>query len=75
MCLLLLVALDRTFAAFARVSRPFIQESISRSPAAEDATIEATPTIRPFLANTEGLFRDLRPLPPRFQGPERKQPG
>jgi virulence factor Mce-like protein len=53
--------LDTTFAAFARVSRPFIQESISRSPAAEDATIQDTPTIRPFLANTGKLFDELTP--------------
>ena len=39
--------LDTTFAAFARVARPFIQESISRSPAAEDTAIATLPTIRP----------------------------
>ena len=53
--------LDTTFAAFARVSRPFIQESISRSPAAEDAAIRDLPTIRPFLANTGKLFSELSP--------------
>jgi virulence factor Mce-like protein len=53
--------LDTTFAAFARVSRPFIQESISRSPAAEDAAIAHLPTIRPFLANTGKLFAELTP--------------
>jgi virulence factor Mce-like protein len=53
--------LDTTFAAFARVSRPFIQESISRSPAAEDTAIATLPTIRPFLANTAKLFGELRP--------------
>jgi virulence factor Mce-like protein len=53
--------LDTTFAAFARVSRPFIQESISRSPAAEDTAIATLPTIRPFLANTGKLFTELRP--------------
>jgi virulence factor Mce-like protein len=53
--------LDTTFAAFARVSRPFIQESISRSPAAEDTAIATLPTIRPFLANTTKLFAELRP--------------
>lgn len=57
----LLADLDTTFAAFARVSRPFIQESISRSPAAEDATINDTPVIRPFLANTGKLFSELTP--------------
>jgi virulence factor Mce-like protein len=53
--------LDTTFAAFARVSRPFIQESISRSPAAEDTAIATLPTIRPFLANTAKFFSELRP--------------
>ncbi|MDX6607049.1 MAG: phospholipid/cholesterol/gamma-HCH transport system substrate-binding protein [Solirubrobacterales bacterium] len=53
--------LDTTFAAFARVSRPFIQETISRSPAAEDTAIATLPTIRPFLANTAKLFSELRP--------------
>ncbi len=53
--------LDTTFAALARVSRPFIQESISRSPATEDTTIRATPVIRPFLANTGKLFAELTP--------------
>ncbi len=57
----LFVDLDTTFAAFARVSRPFIQESISRSPAAEDTAIATLPTIRPFLANTTKLFSELRP--------------
>jgi virulence factor Mce-like protein len=53
--------LDTTFAAFARVSRPFIQESISRSPAAEDAAINSLPVVRPFLANTGKLFAELTP--------------
>jgi virulence factor Mce-like protein len=53
--------LDTTFAAFARVSRPFIQESISRSPAAEDTAIATLPTIRPLLTNTAKLFSELRP--------------
>src|SRR4051794_35015565 len=53
--------LDTTFAAFARVSRPFIQESISRSPAAEDAAINSLPATRPFLANTGKPFAELTP--------------
>jgi phospholipid/cholesterol/gamma-HCH transport system substrate-binding protein len=57
----LFVDLDTTFGAFARVSRPFIQESISRSPAAEDTAIQTLPTIRPLLANTAKLFAELRP--------------
>jgi virulence factor Mce-like protein len=53
--------LDTTFAAFARVSRPFIQETISKSPEAEQTAIETLPTIRPFLATTTKLFGELRP--------------
>jgi virulence factor Mce-like protein len=53
--------LDTTFAAFARVSRPFIQESISKSPPAEDTAIATLPTIRPLLANTAKLFSELQP--------------
>jgi virulence factor Mce-like protein len=53
--------LDTTFAAFARVSRPFIQETISKSPAAEDTAIATLPTIRPFLTNTAKLFSELQP--------------
>jgi virulence factor Mce-like protein len=53
--------LDTTFAAFARVSRPFIQETISKSPPAEDTAIATLPTIRPFLANTGKLFSELQP--------------
>jgi ABC-type transport system involved in resistance to organic solvents, periplasmic component len=57
----LFVDLDTTFAAFARVSRPFIQDAISKAPAAEQAAITALPTVRPFLANTAKLFGELRP--------------
>jgi virulence factor Mce-like protein len=57
----LFVSLDRTFAALRKVSRPFIQESISEGPETLDAAIRGFPVQRPFLANTEGLFRDLRP--------------
>jgi ABC-type transporter Mla subunit MlaD len=53
--------LDTTFGALARVSRPFIQETISKSPATEDTVIATTPTIRPFLANTAKLFDELTP--------------
>jgi virulence factor Mce-like protein len=53
--------LDTTFAAFARVARPFIQDTISKAPAAEDTAIATLPTIRPFLANTGKLFAELTP--------------
>jgi virulence factor Mce-like protein len=57
----LFVDLERTFAAFADVSRPYIQESISKGPETEDVAIDTLPRIRPFVANTAGLFGDLRP--------------
>jgi virulence factor Mce-like protein len=57
----LFVNLDITFAALRAVARPFIQESISEGPETLDAAIEGLPPQRPFLANTEGLFRELRP--------------
>jgi virulence factor Mce-like protein len=57
----LFVNLDVTFAALRAVARPYIQESISEGPETLDAAIEGLPAQRPFLANTEGLFRELRP--------------
>jgi ABC-type transporter Mla subunit MlaD len=55
------VALDRTFAAFARVSRPFIQETISKGPPFLDAAVEDLPAIRPFLRSSERVFAALQP--------------
>ncbi|MGH2924265.1 MAG: MlaD family protein [Solirubrobacterales bacterium] len=66
--------LDRTFAALASVSRPHIQEAISRGPETEDVAIATLPRIRPFIANTAGLFGDLRPGFARFS-PVSKQAG
>ena len=57
----LFVNLDTTFAALREVSRPYIQDSISGGPPALDAAIRSLPVQRPFLRNTEGLFRELRP--------------
>jgi virulence factor Mce-like protein len=56
----LFVNLDRTFTALNQVA-PSIQESISESPATLDAGVRSFPVQRPFLANTEGLFRELKP--------------
>lgn len=56
----LFVGLDRTFAALASV-RPQLREAIAEGPATLDAGIRAFPVQRPFLANAEGLFRELRP--------------
>lgn len=55
------VALDRTFAAFARVARPYIQETIEKSPSTEDAAIADLPVLRPFLHDTARFFTALRP--------------
>lgn len=55
------VALDRTFAAFARVSRPFIQETIEKSAPTEEAANADLPALRPFLRDTGRFFTALRP--------------
>jgi virulence factor Mce-like protein len=55
------VALDRTFAAFARVSRPYIQETIEKSPPTLDEVNTALPAVRPFLRNSGRFFTALRP--------------
>ncbi|MFN8216637.1 MAG: MlaD family protein [Solirubrobacterales bacterium] len=57
----LFVALDSTFGAFARVSRPYIQETIEKSPSTLDTANEALPVIRPFLHDTERFFVALGP--------------
>jgi ABC-type transporter Mla subunit MlaD len=57
----LFVALDRTFGAFARVSRPYIQETISKGPAFLDTAIEDLPVLRPFLRNSGRFFAALGP--------------
>jgi virulence factor Mce-like protein len=54
-------ALDRTFAAFARVSRPFIQETISKGPETLDTATEDLPALRPFLHDSERFFAALKP--------------
>src|SRR3954447_11849539 len=55
------VALDRTFAAFARVSRPYIQETIEKSPPTLDEVNADLPVLRPFLRDTGRFFTALRP--------------
>jgi virulence factor Mce-like protein len=52
--------MDTTFAALASVAGP-LQQSIAGGPPALDAAIDSLPQVRPFLANSEGLFRELRP--------------
>jgi phospholipid/cholesterol/gamma-HCH transport system substrate-binding protein len=55
------VSLDTTFTALARVARPFIQQTITKSPQAEDTAIATLPHIRPFLRHSRDLFADFQP--------------
>jgi ABC-type transporter Mla subunit MlaD len=55
------VSLESTFGAFARVARPFIQESISEAPPTFDTLIRTAPRIRTFLGHSATLFAELRP--------------
>jgi virulence factor Mce-like protein len=57
----LFVALDRTFAAFANVSRPFIQETIEKSPPTLDTANADLPALRPFLHDSQLFFTALQP--------------
>ena len=57
----LFVALDQTFGAFARVSRPYIQETISKSPSTLDAANADLPVLRPFLHDSQRFFTALQP--------------
>lgn len=52
--------LDGTFAGLAKVTKP-IQDTIVGGPPALDAAIDGLPKQRPFLANTEAFFGELRP--------------
>jgi virulence factor Mce-like protein len=54
-------ALDATFAAFARVSRPYIQETIEKSPPTLDEVNADLPAVRPFLEDSARFFTALRP--------------
>jgi virulence factor Mce-like protein len=53
--------LDTTFAALASIARPYLQDTIEGAPAALDAATRSFRVQRPFLANSEALFRELRP--------------
>jgi virulence factor Mce-like protein len=55
------VALDQTFAAFARVSRPYIQETIEKSPGTLDTVNSSLPAINPFLKDSARFFAALQP--------------
>jgi hypothetical protein len=54
------VALDTTFRAWASVAGP-LQETISGGPPALDTAIRELPAQRPFLRESEELFRRFRP--------------
>jgi virulence factor Mce-like protein len=53
--------LNTTFTALASVARPFIQETISRGPAALDAGLRGFPEQRKLLENTTLFASDLAP--------------
>jgi virulence factor Mce-like protein len=53
--------LDTTMGALDTVARPYIQDAITNGKPALDAGIKGMPIQRPFLADTEGLMRDLQP--------------
>lgn len=55
------VDLDTTFAAFADIARPYLQETISKAPATLRTASDTLPRIRPFLVNSRKLFVDLQP--------------
>jgi virulence factor Mce-like protein len=57
----LFVNLDTSFTAFASIARPFLQETISESPASEQVAITQFPKQRPFIRNNTAFFRELRP--------------
>lgn len=57
----LFVNLDRTFGALAEVARPYLQDTIQEGPATLDQGVRSFRHERPFLANSTGLMRELRP--------------
>ncbi|HEY5053542.1 MAG TPA: MlaD family protein [Solirubrobacterales bacterium] len=57
----LFVVLDRTFGAFAHVSRPFIQETIVKGPSTLDTANADLPVLRPFLRESQRFFTAFKP--------------
>ena len=55
------VVLDQTFKAFANVSRPYIGETIEKSPPTLETVNAGLPKINPFLRDTARFFTALRP--------------
>lgn len=54
-------SLDRTFAAFAEVARPYIEETIERSPPTLEEGTRSLPKMRPFLRHMAEFFDALEP--------------
>ena len=52
---------DLTIAAFADVSRPFLQETISKGPKGQLTAIQTFPKIRPYFRETGRFFAKLQP--------------
>jgi ABC-type transporter Mla subunit MlaD len=57
----LFVSLDTTFGAFARIARPFLQDTITKTPQTFDTLAADSPRINRFVDDTAGFFGDLRP--------------
>ena len=55
------VNLDRALGAFAEVARPYLQETISRTPETLATTTRTAPNIRTFLVNNRLLINDFAP--------------
>jgi virulence factor Mce-like protein len=53
--------LDTTFTALSQVARPFIQETITKSPPTLEQATRELPVQRAFLANATALSAELRP--------------
>jgi ABC-type transporter Mla subunit MlaD len=53
--------LDQTFRAFAEVSRPFIQQSITKGPSGLDTATRIFPKLHPFFRNSTQFFAELKP--------------
>lgn len=55
------VDLDATARAFSDIARPYLQDTISKTPDTLLTTTQTAPRIRSFLVNSRGLFSDLQP--------------
>src|SRR6185437_13699166 len=53
--------LDQTFAAFAHVASPYIEETIEKGPPTLETVNAGLPKINPFLRDTARFFTALRP--------------